>query len=148
MHNIYAVTHNVLIIAVVLYIVALQFCNGKTIPITDAYERTQISIAQNATVARIVVGIEYFNFMNMLKKHNVLETLTTDTFAHAQQQIDICISLFGVRQAHPFQKHASGLDQDMNHIIYVLLCLRKCASNTHINNRSHFSKRKKLTFFF
>ena len=85
MHTIYTFTFNVLILATVLYIVALPFCSGKTIPIKTADERQHILSAQNASVAQINVGIHDFNFMNMQKTHNMLEMLTRSTFAHAQK---------------------------------------------------------------
>ena len=84
MRTIYTFTLNVLIVAAVLYIVALPFCSGKTIPNKTAYERQHILSAQNATVAETNVGIDDFNFMEMLKTHNMLEIVTRGTFAHAQ----------------------------------------------------------------
>ena len=44
MHTIYAFTLRVLILAAVLYIVALQFGKGKTIPIKTAYERQHMAV--------------------------------------------------------------------------------------------------------
>ena len=40
-----------MIIAAVLYIVAIQFCNGETIPINNTNERPYIVTAQIANVA-------------------------------------------------------------------------------------------------
>ena len=72
-------------IAAVLYIVALQFCSGKTIPNKTAYERQHILTAQNAAVGKTIVGIDDFNFMKMPKRHNMLEMFTRGTFAHAHK---------------------------------------------------------------
>ena len=85
MHTIYTFALSVLILAAILYIVALQFCNGKAIPIKTTCERLHISTAQNATVSQTTMGIDDFSFMNMFKSNNVLEMLTTGTFAHAQK---------------------------------------------------------------
>ena len=67
MHNMYTFTLHVLILAGVLLIVAIQFCRGKTILIKNNYERPHVLTAQNANVAQINVGIEYFSFMNVLE---------------------------------------------------------------------------------
>ena len=64
---------------------ALSFCSGKTTPIQTTYERRHILTALNATVAQTIVGIDYYNFIEIMGKYNVLDMLTTDTFAHAQQ---------------------------------------------------------------
>ena len=52
-----------LIIAAVLYIVALQFCNDKTIAIKHAYERQSILSVQNADVAQTILDATYLRFM-------------------------------------------------------------------------------------
>ena len=84
MHTIYTFALRVFILAAMLYIVALQFCSGKTIPIKIAYERPHILTTQNATVAKTIVGINDLNFMKIVKTHNMLEMVTTSTFAYAQ----------------------------------------------------------------
>ena len=84
MHNIYTFTRHVSILAAVLYIVALRFCSGKTIPIKNNYENPKIPTTQNAGVAQTTMGIDDFRFMKLLKHRNVLAMFTSGTFAHAQ----------------------------------------------------------------
>ena len=85
MHTIYAFTLPVLMIAALLYVVALHFCSGKTIPIKIPYERQHILTAENATVGQTTVGIYDFNFIKMMKTQNVLDMFTRGTFANAQK---------------------------------------------------------------
>ena len=85
MHTIYTFTLRVLIIAAILQIVALKLCSGKMIPITTTYECPHMLIAQNATVAQTIVGLDAFNCMKIMKTHNVLYMVTTGTFTHAQK---------------------------------------------------------------
>ena len=61
MHTVYTFTLRVLILAAILYIVALKFYSGKTIPNKTTYERLPIVTAQNATVAQTNVGIDDLN---------------------------------------------------------------------------------------
>ena len=66
-HTIYTFTLNVLILAAVSYIVALPFCNGKTIPNKTTDERQHVFNAQHAAVAQTIVGIDDLHFMKMQK---------------------------------------------------------------------------------
>ena len=73
-----------MILTAVLYIVALRFCSGKTIPIKNVDERAYVLTAQNADVAQTIVNKTYFDFINLLANRIVLYMFTTGTFAHAQ----------------------------------------------------------------
>ena len=76
MRTTYTFTLGVQIIAAVLYIVALQFCSGKTIPIKTT----------NVTVAQTTVGIDDLNVMQIQEqRNNVLEISITCTYANAQK---------------------------------------------------------------
>ena len=48
------------------------------------YKNSAFFISQNVGVALTIVNVEYSEFMNLLKNHNVLRTLTRSTFTHTQ----------------------------------------------------------------
>ena len=72
------------ILAVVLYIVAIKFCSGEATPIRKTCELPSNLTAQNADVAQTFVNTMYFDFMNLFTNWNVLYMLTTGTFAHSE----------------------------------------------------------------
>ena len=47
-----------------LYIVALQFCNGKKNPNINVYKLQSVLTLQNADVAETSVGVTYLRFMH------------------------------------------------------------------------------------
>ena len=51
-------------VAAVLYIAAIQFCNGETTPIKKAYELPKNPTTQNADVAKTIVNTMYLELMN------------------------------------------------------------------------------------
>ena len=57
MHRIYTLALRAFF-SLMLKIVVLDLCNGKTIPIETIDERPQILTAYNATVAQTIVGID------------------------------------------------------------------------------------------
>ena len=105
-----------LLIAAILYIVALQFCSGKTIPTTNTYKLPSILPAQHADLAQTSVGITFLRFMKCVKKTwNVLYINTTDTFAPGQNNPGFAFHCLGKKHAH--KKYDPGLHQTMKYRI-------------------------------
>ena len=116
--------------------VALQFCNGKTIVFRNAYKLSLVLTAQNTSVAQTSVGVLYLSFMKTMKTHKCGLYVHHRHICAWPKHLNICISLFGDGQTLTFEKYDPGPYQTMKYRICDVLGVRKYASGESINNFS------------